>query len=764
MLELPGVTLVCADTANHALALRALAISQRDVRYGRSLFLTDAIPPGLSVPEGIEVIGIDPLASRDAYSQLMLKALLPHIDTSHALVIQWDGYVVNPKAWDAAFYDCDYIGAKWYWADDGLRVGNGGFSLRSRKLLAALQDPRITLVDVEDTTIARTFRPLLEREHAIRFADEALADRFSFEAAYPVGRPFGFHGLFNFCRTVPPSEIAILAPTFSDAIARSMQLLQLLRNCIALGQWDAAQAMALRILAANPEDAEARASLARAQLGAAQPAAVGRNEPCPCGSGKKYKQCHGALSGIASRTAAPATTMSAVEDPDDLVRSAIAMHERGDLEGAERGYRFALALAPAHPTATHYLGVVLYQRERFADALPLLRAAAAAVPNEPEFHNNLGLALAAAGQYDEAIAAYQRALALRPEHSIAWSNLGLALQAENRLAEAIAAFRSAISLAPDLAQAHWNLGLALLANEEFEEGWREYEWRHKVPELARYERAWPGPRWDGTSPVGRTLLLTTEQGLGDTLQFIRLAKPLAACGARVLVSAPQPLVRLLASAPGVTAVYGPDDALPPYDAHVPLIALAGILGVTAGSIPASVPYLGAEAARRAEIAPALVRHAGTLRVGLAWSGSLRNAIERLRAIKPQQLAPLFALPDIVWYSLKRESEEAGIENVAGAQKLQRLPARNDFDGLAALASDLDLVITVDTSIAHLAGALARPTWILLIAAADWRWHPARVDSPWYPTARLFRQPRAGDWDAVIRDVVAALGEFRRGDA
>ena len=138
--------------------------------------------------------------------------------------------------------------------------------------------------------------------------------------------------------------------------------------------------------------------------------------------------------------------------------------------------------------------------------------------------------------------------------------------------------------------------------------------------------------------------------------------------------------------------------------------------------------------------------------------------ERLRAIKPQQLAPLFALPDIVWYSLKRESEEAGIENVPGAQALQRLPARNDFDGLAALASDLDLVITVDTSIAHLAGALARPTWILLIAAADWRWHPARADSPWYPTARLFRQPRAGDWDAVIRDVVAALAEFRRGDA
>ena len=155
----------------------------------------------------------------------MLKSLLPHIDTPHALLVQWDGYVVNPQAWDPAFLDCDYIGAKWYWQSDGLRVGNGGFSLRSRKLLRALQDPRIELVEAEDITIGRAFRRLLEREHGIRFADEALADRFSFEAAYPIGKPFGFHGLFNFCRTVVPAEIAALAPTFSDAIARSPQLL-----------------------------------------------------------------------------------------------------------------------------------------------------------------------------------------------------------------------------------------------------------------------------------------------------------------------------------------------------------------------------------------------------------------------------------------------------------------------------------------------------------------------------------------------------------
>ena len=206
MLDLPGVTLVCVDTANPALALRALVKSREGVRYGRTLFITGTLPADAVVPDGIDTVSIGPIESRDAYSHFVLKALLPHIATPHALVVQWDGYVVNPAAWDPAFLACDYIGAKWYWYDDGMRVGNGGFSLRSRKLLEALQDPRIVLADVEDMTIGRAFRPLLESEHGIRFATEALADRFSFEVAYPIGRPFGFHGLFNFCRTVPPAK------------------------------------------------------------------------------------------------------------------------------------------------------------------------------------------------------------------------------------------------------------------------------------------------------------------------------------------------------------------------------------------------------------------------------------------------------------------------------------------------------------------------------------------------------------------------------
>src|SRR5437016_4269282 len=239
MLDLPGVTLCCIDTANHALASRALDRSRAGIRFARTLFITDRA----CVDPGIEVAIVGPLNSREAYSRFVLKSLIAHVRTPHVLLVQWDGYVVNPDAWRADFLGCDYIGARWFWHDDGMRVGNGGFSLRSRKLLEALQDPRIELTEAEDVTICRAFRPLLEREHAIRFASEPLADVFAFEAAYPIGRPFGFHGLFNFCRVVPPRELVELVPHFTPEIARSPQLLQLGQNCLALAQWDAAAAV-----------------------------------------------------------------------------------------------------------------------------------------------------------------------------------------------------------------------------------------------------------------------------------------------------------------------------------------------------------------------------------------------------------------------------------------------------------------------------------------------------------------------------------------
>jgi tetratricopeptide (TPR) repeat protein len=749
MLELTGVTLCCVDTRYHALAVRALAKSRAGIRFARTVLLTDALPAGVTAPVDVDVVPIPAIATRDEYSDFVLKSLLPHIATSHVLLVQWDGYVANPAAWDPAFLDCDYIGAKWFWHDDGMRVGNGGFSLRSRRLLVALQDPRIERVGAEDTTICRAFRRLLEREHGIRFADEALADRFSFEAAYPIGMPFGFHGLFNFCRTVPAAELEALAAGFPDEIARSAQCAQLARNCVALGQWAAAAAIARRVLAAVPGHAEASAVLVEANANLARPAVVGRNEPCPCGSGRKYKQCHGALE------KAPAIRDP---DPDSTVRAALAAHRAGDIDAAETGYRSALATAPAHALASHYLGVVLYQRNRLDEAIPLLQRAAEDYREEPEFQNNLGLALAAADRNDEAIAAYRRALELKPDHSVAWNNLGLALHASNRLVDAIAAYREAVARSPGFAQAHWNLSLALLAHGDFNEGWREYEWRLQTPGLANGVGDPSGPRWDGAVSNGQTLLVTAEQGLGDVLQFIRFARPLAERGTRVYVRAQRSLARLLATAPGVARVFGPEDTLPACDGHVPVLSLPGALGTDATSIPASVPYLFPDAALCADAAAALAPYAGGLRVGIAWKGSSVHANDRRRSMALGTVASLFLLPGVTWFSLYREADEQEVGGVPAASALVRLPARRDFDDIAALVAELDLVIGVDTSLVHLAGALARPVWVMLPYSPDWRWQLARSDSPWYPTARLFRQPRPGDWDSVVRDVADALRE------
>ncbi len=776
MLALSEVTLCCIDTAYPMLSLRALSRSRAGVRFGRSLFLTHALPASVEVPPGIDVIDIGPLASRQDYSAFVLKGMLPYVHTSHVLLVQWDGYVVNPSAWTPEFLACDYIGAKWFWYDDGMRVGNGGFSLRSWRLLEALQDARIGTTEAEDTTIGRLARPLLEAEYGIRYADEALADRFAFEAAYPIGTPFGFHGLFNFCRTVPAAEIAALASGFPDSIARSPQFLQLMRNCAALQQWQAVEAIALRILHATPDAAEPATILQRARASLAQPPVVGRNEPCPCGSGRKYKQCHGALASAAAggtaaadrgtvaatdpstraaaatntTTGAAASTATApTHDPDALVRAAMAEHQQGRLDAAERGYRAALEQVPGHPVAMHYLGVLHYQRHDLAHALPLLEAAARVAPAEPEFHNNLGLALAANDEPEKAIAAYRRALALRPVHATAWNNLGLALQASNRVDEAVEAYRHALVHQPRFGEAHWNLALALLARGDFAEGWKEYEWRLALRELGGGSGLDPARRWDGRVVSGMTLLLTAEQGLGDALQFVRFAAPLAQRGVRVLVQAPALLRNLLATAPGVAGVCAPEDPLPAHDAYLPLLSTAGVLGIGRDNVPHATPYLTADAALRTKAHGELPRsHA--LNIGLCWHGSRGHSNDRRRSAPYEALEPLLRMPGVGWVSLQKDS--------AAGPPLTELAARNDFDAIAALIAELDLVLTVDTSIAHLAGALGRETWVMLPFAPDWRWGLAGDATPWYPTMRLFRQGAPGDWRSVVDAVALALEE------
>ena len=752
-LRLPDITLACVDTANHALALRALARSSERIEFARIAFLTDALPEGLRAPPEIALVAIAPIGSRDEYSRFVLKGLLAHIDTPHVLLVQWDGYVVNAEAWDPAFAEVDYLGARWFWHDDGHDVGNGGFSLRSRRLLEALQDPRIELDEAEDVTIGRTFRDLLEREHGIRFGTSALADRFAFEAAYPIARPFGFHGLYNFCRVVPPAELATLAGRFSDAIVRSPQLMQLLRNCVALGQWEPAIAIARRMLVGGSGNAEASALLDQSEAALAQGQGIGRNDPCPCGSGKRYKQCHGAIGPTAIGDGKPT--------PDSLVAGALTAHRRGDLDSAERDYRSALALSPEHPQAMHYLGVVAFQRGRADEALPALQRAIDLVPHEPEFHNNLGLALAALDRNPESAAAYRQALAYRPDHAGAWNNLGLALHAQNDLPGAIEAFRRALAHAPDFTQARWNLSFALLHEGRFEEGWQAYEARRSIPTFAPANLP-ATAQWDGEDAQGRTILLVAEQGLGDAIQFIRLAGAIAKRGARVIVQAPPPLLALFRRVEGVSDVVASGDPLPAHDAWLPMLSLGRVLGIDASCIPARVPYLQPDDKLVDAVAADLAPYAASLKIGIAWAGNRDNTNDRRRSIPlPLLAATLFGLESVSWISLQRDDEDRTID-ASPADQLVRLPWRNDLNGIAAMMQAVDLVVTVDTSIAHLAGALARPVFILLPFSSDWRWRTSRTDSDWYPTARLFRQHAPGEWQPVLESLKDAIRAFAGG--
>jgi Flp pilus assembly protein TadD len=746
MLELPGVTLCCIDTVNHALAVRALRLSRAQIRFGRTLFISDRDV----IAQDLEVEIVPAMTSRDDYSQFVLKSLAPRIDTPHVLLVQWDGYVLNPAAWREEFLDCDYIGARWFWHDDAMRVGNGGFSLRSRKLLLALDDPRIVHTEAEDLTICRAFRPLLEREHGIRFASEATADAFAYEVAYPVGKPFGFHGLFNFCRVVPPDELTKLVVSFTPAIVRSPQLLRLGRNCVAMGLWKSAIAIFHRILDEVPGHVEAAAGLATASANASSMPTVGRNEPCPCGSGKRFKSCHGALGTDARLNASPDLVVG------QQLEQALALHQQGDGSGAEALYRSVLAVKPDHALALHFLGVIHYQRQDLAAALPLLEQSVATSPDEPEFRNNLGLALAAADRESGAVDAYRSALSLKPDHALAWNNLGLALQSINDVRGALDAFRRAVELKPDFAHAHWNLSLALLLDRQFAQGWREYDWRLVLSELGRGRHIYPGQAWDGIAPAGKTLLLYAEQGLGDALQFARYATLLAQAGARPLIHCVGALKPLIATVSGVGAAVGSDDPLPQYDGHFPLLSLPRIFATTAETIPSEPSYISVSHPHRAVARARIDSSRGRINVGLAWAGSRQHSNDRNRSCPLAALAPLLVRPDIAWFSLQQGEASQELDALSDPRRVMPLPAGAALVDTAALIAELDLVICVDTSIAHLAGALGRRCWLLLPFAPDWRWMLDRDDTPWYPATRLYRQSRLHDWSSVVSRVALDL--------
>ncbi|HWA17067.1 MAG TPA: tetratricopeptide repeat protein, partial [Gemmatimonadales bacterium] len=432
----------------------------------------------------------------------------------------------------------------------------------------------------------------------------------------------------------------------------------------------------------------------------------------------------------------------------------------GYLDQALSAYRQALAFQPDYPEALYNLGVLLGELNQPEEALTSFRQALNFAPEFADAHSNLGATLMRLDRPQEAITAYRRALELKPNFAGAWYNLGNALAEVGRPREALAAYDHALEIDPEYAEAHWNKGLALLTAGDYLEGWEEYEWRWKVTDLKLTERTFPVPQWNGEPLRGKTILVHAEQGLGDTLQFARFLPLVAQQGGKLVLECQPALTRLLEALPSVVQVVARGENLPAVDCHIPLLALPRLFKTRLGTIPTEMPYLPTTTwSNRVPVLPA----AKGLKVGLVWGGNAKPSPKR--SIPLQTLAPLFALPGITWYSLQVGEHQTQIAQVPEAKVMHDLsPQIRDFADTAALVGQLDLVISIDTSVAHLAGGLGVNLWVMSVATPDWRWASEEVDSPWYPNAQLFRQPRPGDWTPVVEQLRQALVAVTTPDA
>lgn len=422
----------------------------------------------------------------------------------------------------------------------------------------------------------------------------------------------------------------------------------------------------------------------------------------------------------------------------------------------------ALALQPNSADPHSNRGIVLTALARHDEALASFDRALALAPDHVEALSNKSAVLLELKQYDEALACADRALALAPDHVGALCNRGTILNELMRQGEALAAFDRAIEIAPEAPKLHWNAGAVSLLTGDFARGWAEYEWRWKKDSMAKAMRSFPQPLWLGEGDIaGKTILLHSEQGFGDTLQFCRYAAQVAARGARVILEVEAPLTALMSTLAGPAQVIAKGSALPDFDLHCPLLSLPLAFGTRPDTIPAETAYLKAPSSHRWRDRLAAVRRPA---IGLVWSGNPAHHRDAERSASLAALEPSLDA-EATFVSLQKEPRPADAALLAQRPEILRFGEQlGDFSDTAALIAALDLVIAVDTSVAHLAAALGKPAWILLQYLPDWRWMLHREDSPWYPTARLFRQNETRRWDAVVARVRTALDEFLRAPA
>jgi Flp pilus assembly protein TadD len=468
---------------------------------------------------------------------------------------------------------------------------------------------------------------------------------------------------------------------------------------------------------------------------------------------------------------------------------------------AEQMYRRILTRQSDHADAQYLLGDIAARRGDNLAAAQLIRGAIASNAKEPQFHFGLGCALQGLGDWDGAMVSYRRALLLDPSHSgahlnlgcilqdqgesraasrsaestardldeaishfqtatelaaensAAWMNLAYAMERQGNFGEALRFYDQALAIDPNLAQARFNRSMVLLALGRMREGWNDYEWRW---EASGYPRpSFPQPEWDGSALSGKRLLLYTEQGFGDAIQFARYAAVAAERGAQVTLRCAPELVSLLASAPGISMAVSAEQALPSFDVHCALLSLPRVLSDAETSIPFSEPYIRPSDALVAQWRSEI--RGPELKIGLAWASQPQNRIAPLKSASLETFAPFLRVPGAHFYSLQKGEAATQAMGVLGAISLTDVaPRLRDFADTAAVIANLDMVISVDTAVAHLAGAMGKPVWTLLPYVRDWRWYPDPDATALYPSMRLYRQTRRGDWSEAVARIADHL--------
>ena len=442
----------------------------------------------------------------------------------------------------------------------------------------------------------------------------------------------------------------------------------------------------------------------------------------------------------------------------EFLRTALERHRSGHLDEAESLYRKILDAEPGNAGALHLLGALVSKKGHADDAIGLIREALAIEPDNAVARANLAGILFDGDLMDEAARQCEQAVRINPALTEGWYNLGNIRREQGRIDDALSCYGRTLELNPGHAQAHWNNALLLLLKGDYEKGWKEYEWRWKNPNLPTPDVDFPQPLWDGANLEGKVVFLYAEQGHGDAIQFVRFVMNAAARSARIVLGCNESLKRLFENLYGVVDIVTPRTAIPPFTCHRSLMSLPGLFGVTADTIPAAIPYLEADPALVRQWAPRIGRARG-LKVGLVWRGNPAQERDRYRSMALPTLGPLLKVPGVSFFSLQKNPTP---EDLPYPECLLDLgPELEDYADTAAVIANLDLVISVCTSSAHLAGTMGRPLWVMLSHLPDWRWFLDRDDSPWYPTARLFRQDKPGDWDGVVARMAGELEALAR---